>query len=86
MTDSSQDLDIQYTVGLATGVTVLFVSVGPDNMDGADAGFLDIIESALGCDTPPTVLSTSYGGNENELSANLVKCACTAPRLYPCVC
>ncbi|EIW56150.1 family S53 protease [Trametes versicolor FP-101664 SS1] len=72
------DLDIQYTVGLAPGVTVLFVSVGPDNADGDDAGFLDTIISALGCQTPPTVLSTSYGGNEDELPVNLYQNLCNA--------
>ncbi|KAJ7914167.1 Pro-kumamolisin, activation domain-containing protein [Mycena leptocephala] len=33
------DLDTQYTIGLATGVPVIFISVGANNSDGVD-GFL----------------------------------------------
>ncbi|KAK7682815.1 hypothetical protein QCA50_014199 [Cerrena zonata] len=40
------NLDIQYTVGLATGVPVTFVSVGNDTTDGA-LGFLDVVEYLL---------------------------------------
>jgi tripeptidyl-peptidase-1 len=54
-------LDIQYTVGLATGVPVTFVSVGENTKDGADEGFLDIINALIAETAPPQVLTTSYG-------------------------
>lgn len=67
-----QNLDIQYTVGVATGVPITFISVGPDNTDGID-GFLDIINTLIKESNPPTVLTTSYGFNEPDLPSNLAK-------------
>ena len=61
------NLDIQYTVGLAQGVPVTFVSVGDDNDDGL-GGFLDIIVALMTLDTPPQVLTTSYGQDEALVS------------------
>ena len=69
-----KNLDIQYTVGLATGVPVNFISVGSQYKDGADGGFLDVIQALLADPLPPTVLSTSYGLNtENDLSKPLTE-------------
>ncbi|KAJ7221468.1 subtilisin-like protein [Mycena pura] len=73
------NLDIQYTVGLATGVPVTFVSVGTRSQDGADNGFLDIINALLGETAPPQVLTTSYGFNtEMDLSKTLTFAMCDA--------
>ncbi|KAF7353885.1 Subtilisin-like protein [Mycena venus] len=73
------DLDIQYTVGLATGVPVTFVSVGETTQDGADEGFLDIINALLGEAAPPQVLTTSYGFNtEADLSKTLTVAMCNS--------
>ena len=55
---STQNLDIQYTVGLATGVPAYFVSVGDNYQDGDDEGFLDTINGLLGETAPPLALST----------------------------
>ncbi|KAJ6560521.1 subtilisin-like protein [Mycena vulgaris] len=65
------DLDVQYTVGLASGVPVSFISVGDDIQDGV-AGFIDIVSSILTMPAAqrPTVLTTSYGFNEQELPAS----------------
>ncbi|KAJ7915134.1 family S53 protease-like protein [Mycena leptocephala] len=41
------DLDTQYTIGVATGVPVTFISVGERNRDGVD-GFMDIITTLIG--------------------------------------
>ena len=57
-------MDIQYTVGIATGVPTTFVSVGEKNQDGDLGGFLDIINFLLKQDNPPLVLTTSFGFNE----------------------
>ncbi|TFK55131.1 family S53 protease-like protein [Heliocybe sulcata] len=57
------NLDIQYTVGVASGVPVVFISVG----DGGD-GFYDITTYLLGMDSPPQVVTTSYGETESDVS------------------
>lgn len=49
-----QNLDIQYTVGVASGVPNTFVSVGDNNEDGLD-GFLDEINQLLSLSNPPQV-------------------------------
>ena len=61
-----QNLDIQYTVGLASNVPTTFISVGEDSNDGDLGGFLDIINFLLGESAPPQVLTTSYGENESD--------------------
>ncbi|KJA22321.1 hypothetical protein HYPSUDRAFT_139376 [Hypholoma sublateritium FD-334 SS-4] len=72
------NLDIQYTVGVASGVPITFISVGNDFQDGNLEGFLDIINFLLAMDTPPQVLTTSYGQNENTISAALAVKLCNA--------
>ncbi|KAL0581431.1 hypothetical protein V5O48_000585 [Marasmius crinis-equi] len=64
------NLDIQYTVGIATGVPVTFITVGDDNQDGV-SGFLDVIDVLVAEDNPPAVLSTSYGFDESDLGPEL---------------
>ncbi|KAI0354061.1 family S53 protease [Trametes cingulata] len=71
------NLDTQYTVGVATGVPTVFISVGGDNQDGL-SGFLDIIQFLLGETDQPQVLTTSYGFNEPELDAPTANNLCTA--------
>ncbi|KAH9940518.1 family S53 protease-like protein [Epithele typhae] len=71
------NLDIQYTVGLASPVPVHFVSVGDNNSDGID-GFLDIVNFFLNMSTPPTVLTTSYGFNEPDLTSSMANSLCNA--------
>ncbi|KAI0740343.1 family S53 protease-like protein [Earliella scabrosa] len=72
-------LDIQYTVGLATNVPTTFVSVGSQNQDGV-AGFLDIIKFLLEQETPPLVLTTSFGIDEPFLvdSPGIAQTLCAA--------
>ncbi|EKM56142.1 uncharacterized protein PHACADRAFT_145272 [Phanerochaete carnosa HHB-10118-sp] len=70
-------LDIQYTVGVASGVPVTFISVGEKNQDGL-SGFLDIVNFLLNEPNPPQVLSTSYGNNEPLMPLSLVKNLCNA--------
>ncbi|KAF5315080.1 hypothetical protein D9619_007609 [Psilocybe cf. subviscida] len=72
------NLDIQYTVGVASGVPNVFISVGDNVKDGALSGFLDIINFLLGESAPPQVLTTSYGFNENALSRALANQLCNA--------
>lgn len=49
---------------------VVFLSVGDDSSDGL-FGFLDTANYFLNEDSPPQVITTSYGSNENEISTNL---------------
>ena len=49
----------------------VFISVGDDWNDGDLEGFLDIINYLLDMDSPPQVLTTSYGDNESNISRNL---------------
>ncbi|KAF8522013.1 family S53 protease-like protein [Gautieria morchelliformis] len=72
------NLDIQYTVGVASGVPVTFISVGDNFRDGDLEGFLDIINALLAESSPPQVLTTSYGNNEDEISPNLAMNLCNA--------
>ncbi|KAJ8072957.1 hypothetical protein PM082_019820 [Marasmius tenuissimus] len=71
------NLDIQYTVGIATGVPVTFITVGEDNQDDA-SGFLDVINALIAEDAPPAVLTTSYGFDEFDMGEDLAKRLCDA--------
>ncbi|KAI3605043.1 protease s8 tripeptidyl peptidase [Moniliophthora roreri] len=71
------NLDIQYTVGIATGVPVTFLSVGLDNSDDV-SGFLDVYEQLTASENPPPVLSTSYGFDEPDLGPALANRLCDA--------
>ena len=60
------NLNIQYSVGIATAVPVIFISVGEENHDGALFGSLDLLNFVL--DLPssrPQVLSISYQDSED---------------------
>ncbi|KZT38181.1 family S53 protease-like protein [Sistotremastrum suecicum HHB10207 ss-3] len=74
------NLDIQYTVGIATGVPVTFISVGENNQDGNLDGFLDLVNFILNEDAAvrPQVLTTSYGQNENTVSPAQANSLCNA--------
>ncbi|KAJ6622550.1 family S53 protease [Mycena sp. CBHHK59/15] len=72
------NLDVQYTVGVATGVPVYFVSVGDNYQDGDLEGFLDIVNFLSGEDDVPQVMTTSYGENESDMSEALALKLCNA--------
>ncbi|KAJ7447479.1 subtilisin-like protein [Mycena latifolia] len=73
------DLDVEYTVGLATGVPVEFLSVG----GRSDSTFSDLATALLdtntfldGVDNPPSVVTTSYGPMENQFESSVAKKIC----------
>ncbi|KAI1783833.1 family S53 protease [Ganoderma leucocontextum] len=70
------NLDIQYTVGVATGVPTVFISVGNQFQDGDLEGFLNVVNFLLGEDAPPYVMTTSYSQNENTISQRLAQNLC----------
>ena len=67
------NLDTQIAVGMATGIPVTFISVGLNNTDGDLDGFLDFIHFLLSQEHIPRVLTTSYGQNEEDVSAALAQ-------------
>ncbi|KAJ6567945.1 family S53 protease [Mycena vulgaris] len=73
------NLDVQYTIGLATGVPITFISVGESNTDGLD-GFMDIITTLINeaAATRPHVLTTSYGFDESDLTRPVANTLCNA--------
>ncbi|KAI0043881.1 family S53 protease [Auriscalpium vulgare] len=75
---SEADLDIQYTVGLATSVPTVFISVGEAFQDGRLDGFLDIVNHLLDKDIPNQVMTTSYGFDERDMSDELAHSLCNA--------
>ncbi|EJD36853.1 subtilisin-like protein [Auricularia subglabra TFB-10046 SS5] len=69
------NLDVQYTVGVATGVPTTFVSVGED---GPQDSFLDTITALIDADAPPQVMTTSYGEGESDAGPDLADALCNA--------
>ena len=69
-----QDLDIQYTVGVATGAHVISYQEGINVTDGV-SGFLDeaLFLAALDDSDLPQVLSTSYAHLENNWDFDITK-------------
>ncbi|KAF7975243.1 hypothetical protein HWV62_10216 [Athelia sp. TMB] len=74
------NLDIQYTVGLASGVPTTFVTVGPGLGNfPPDQFFLSLQDEAnyiLNMTDPPTVLTSSYSQPEINVSEALAKTIC----------
>ncbi|KAI0344586.1 family S53 protease [Trametopsis cervina] len=71
------DLDTQYTIGVATGVPVTFISNGDNVTDGV-GGFLDFAQFLLEQPAPPQVVTTSYGQNEEDVSPAMSIALCNA--------
>ncbi|TFY57290.1 hypothetical protein EVJ58_g7104, partial [Rhodofomes roseus] len=74
---SEGNLDIQYTVGLATDVPVTYLLAGEDTHDGL-SGFLDTANYVLNQTSIPPVMTTSYSSNEDVISEKLAYNLCNA--------
>jgi tripeptidyl-peptidase I len=72
------NLDTQYTVGIATGVPVNFLSVGNDVEDGDLGGFLDTVNFVSSQNAVASVMTTSYDFDEQGLSRPLAEKLCDA--------
>ena len=75
MLTTSQSLDIQYTVGLANGVPVEFLSAGGASSSVSDVvgQFLALADSVMGQENPPSVLTTSFGLDETVVPPDLAE-------------
>ncbi|TFY61414.1 hypothetical protein EVJ58_g4521 [Rhodofomes roseus] len=69
------DLDVEYTVGVATNADVYFLSVGSDTDDGV-FGFLDTATAVLDSWSDTYVMTTSYGSNEDSISTDVFSKLC----------
>ncbi|KAF8145773.1 family S53 protease-like protein [Mycena galopus ATCC 62051] len=67
------NLDVQYTAGLATSVPLYFLSVGGYEFI---TSLLDTITYLDGIAAPPTVMTTSYGGDEFNFGASAATKIC----------
>ncbi|KAI0674042.1 subtilisin-like protein [Trametes maxima] len=76
---SEGNLDIQYTVGVATGVPIVYVFVGTQNQDGPFRGWLDEVNYLLAQENPPKVMTTSWGAfQESSFSQPVTERLCQA--------
>ncbi|KAJ7697244.1 subtilisin-like protein [Mycena rosella] len=69
------NLDIQYTMGIATAVPVQFLTVGGDGTV-FPTNLLDTTTFLDGVPNPPTVMTTSYGRVESDFGASLATKIC----------
>ncbi|KAI0689958.1 family S53 protease [Cytidiella melzeri] len=69
------DLDTQYTIGVANGVPVTFISNG-NNIKDDVGGFLDFAQFLAAQSAPPSVVTTSYGENEEDISRSMANSLC----------
>ncbi|KAJ7797905.1 peptidase S8/S53 domain-containing protein [Mycena olivaceomarginata] len=71
------NLDVQYTVGLGTGVPVTFLSVGNDTTEtGFITSLLDTTIFLAGAADPSSTMTTSYGDNEINFGNSLATKIC----------
>ena len=70
-TEPHQNLDVQYSVGLATGIPVNFISVGDDATNDGAFGYLDTANYVLSDQSSAYVVTTSYNGDESAISSNV---------------
>ncbi|KAK7053665.1 family S53 protease-like protein [Favolaschia claudopus] len=79
------DIDVQYTIGLATGVPVQFLSVGPGT-DATNASDAEMLGNAIlgtnvfleELENPPSVVTTSYGPLESDFDESMARKICNS--------
>ncbi|CAK5281037.1 unnamed protein product [Mycena citricolor] len=68
------DLDVEYTIGIATGVPATFLSVG--NSVEFPTALIDTTTFLDGVKNPPSVMTTSYGSTETSFGGSLATRIC----------
>ncbi|KAJ7802926.1 family S53 protease [Mycena olivaceomarginata] len=71
-------IDTQYTIGLATGVPVAYISTGPLDSDDALAAFLEQANYLVSSANPPQTIVNNFGGLESEVSPQIAESLCNA--------
>ncbi|KAJ6508106.1 family S53 protease [Mycena vulgaris] len=76
--NSEVSLDMEYTMGIATGVPVTFLAIGLPNATIADfpSLLLDGFGMLLKDTNPPQVVSTSYGADESFFTPAIAESVC----------
>ncbi|KAJ7448380.1 family S53 protease-like protein [Mycena latifolia] len=70
-------LDIQYAMGIATGVPTMFLSFGGSgSSDGFAQALLDTTIFLDGIDNPPSVMTTSYSSSESDFGISMATKIC----------
>ncbi|TFY81640.1 hypothetical protein EWM64_g2369 [Hericium alpestre] len=69
------DLDVQQTIGIATGIPTTFISVGSEGLLDP-VGFLNAVDLLLNETSPPQVLSVSYGTDELGIDNATARAVC----------
>lgn len=69
------NLDVQYTIGIATGVPTIYMSVGDE---GEETSFIETMNALIDLESPPQVVTTSYGGSESSAGVKLSAAMCNA--------
>ncbi|PBK67928.1 hypothetical protein ARMSODRAFT_1019974 [Armillaria solidipes] len=72
------NLDIEYTVGVATGVLTFFISVGDSQSTDSVDSFLALINFLIPEASPPQVLTTSYSFDEMDIPPSVATRLCNA--------
>ncbi|KAK7040603.1 family S53 protease-like protein, partial [Favolaschia claudopus] len=74
------NLDIQYTIGLVTGVPVQFLSVETPSLEveGFATAFLETSIYLEGLEDPPSVVTTSYALTEPDFGESLTRKLCNS--------
>lgn len=78
-----QDTDSQYTIGVATGVPVTFISTGTNATDGV-GGLLDFAQFLVEQPAPPTVVTTGLFLDEQDVSRSLAMYVLPLPHKTIC--
>ncbi|KAK7053681.1 family S53 protease-like protein [Favolaschia claudopus] len=74
------NLDVQYALGLATGVPVQFLSVNTPSLDN-DAFATAFVETSMyldGLEDPPLVVTTSYAPTETDFGESMTRKICNS--------
>ncbi|VDB96160.1 unnamed protein product [Peniophora sp. CBMAI 1063] len=70
------DLDVEYAIGLATDIPLDFVSVGFGVYNDGAGGFYATAQILAAHSDTSHVVTTSYGGNEDELTIEVAQALC----------
>jgi tripeptidyl-peptidase-1 len=80
---SSQAQDVQYAIGLTTGVPVTFISTGTQK-NGDLLELLDQAHYLLSLEHPPQTVLNNVAGMDGEVAPQIAKCV-FRPAFHPLI-